>query len=131
MWTPKPQLPDLVLVDPLLPSYALKAGDPVYFGATFENRGTGSAGRHNLAVYVDGAKISSVEVPSMSPGENQTYIATRVWYATPGTHRLLTVIDDGNKISESNEVNNSLGGVFTVISKAPKFKVPSTMMYLK
>ena len=108
-------------------------GSEVVFSATIKNQGTaatpaGSAGGLFLGVafQIDGAWVtwSDNYYGSLAPGASITLTPNngegnkRSWTATSGTHTLTAIVDNLNKIRETNESNNTVSK--TLVSAVPK-----------
>nr|CAA9244948.1 GH119 [uncultured Armatimonadetes bacterium] len=109
--------PDLAVTDVGWTPAGPKPGDAVTFTATITNRGTAptSAGTvHGVAFFVDGTFVSWSDTfrDALAPGASRTVTAnngpkgTSAWPLTPGPHTVRAVLDDLNRITESDETNN-------------------------
>lgn len=104
-------------------------GAPVTFRATITNSGShvSPAGIiHGISFRVDGVPVawSDTVTTSLAPGASREQTAssgpagTALWIATAGTHIVTAVVDDVNRITESNENNNALSSTLTPGSPA-------------
>jgi len=111
-------LPDLTVTDISWTPASLRAGDQIQFQAAIKNIGVGptpSGIVHGVAFFVDGTLISWSDTfqGPLAPGESKTLIAnngpkgTALWTATVGPHTITAQVDDVNRITESNEDNNT------------------------
>jgi cell division septation protein DedD len=117
--TPGALPPDLVVTNLTWSPTSPSAGTGVTFSATIKNQGSGTSPTgviHGIAFQVDGTEVTwSDNITSpLAPGASRTQTAnggktgTATWLATAGTHQITAFVDDVNRISESNESNNTL-----------------------
>jgi beta propeller repeat protein len=118
--------PDLVVTDIAWTPASPGAGDAVTFSATVKNQGgvaTPSGVVHGLLFRIDGGASPGVwsdsHTASIAPGASVTLTATggsagATWTATAGSHTVQAVVDDVNRIAESNEGNNAITGTVVV-----------------
>jgi hypothetical protein len=99
------------------------AGTPVVFAAVVRNTGTDPtpAVTHGVAFSVDGTKVtwSANSSDPLGPGAERTYTADggdagNTWTATSGSHTVLALVDDLNRIPETNETDNTATATLTV-----------------
>jgi hypothetical protein len=118
--------PDLV-VDSVSTSPASPvAGQAVTFSAVVRNAGT--AGTPSGVVIGVGYRIDGTQVTwgtvnvSLAAGATVTVgTGGGSWTATSGTHTLVAVADDVNRIAEANETNNQLSRSITVSGGVAQF----------
>jgi beta-glucanase (GH16 family) len=127
--TSAPGTPDLIVTDiswsPANPS----AGSDVTFSATIRNQGTGATPAgviHGVLFYVDGTPVSWSDTSTASLAAGATRVLTAnggpskaTWTAASGTHTVLAAVDDVNRITESNESNNTRSENLTVGTTNP------------
>jgi len=94
------------------------AGDAVTFSGVVKNQGTAATPAGTvvgLAFSIDGTLVSwsDTSATALAAGASRTLTAnggpngTATWAATGGTHSLTAVVDDVNRITESDETNNA------------------------
>ena len=121
-------LPDLIVTNVTWSPTTPTVGQPVLFSATIKNQGTAATPDgivEGILFVVDGAGVtwSANYTSSIAPGSSVTLTANggpsgNMWTATAGTHTVQAVVDDVNRIAESNENNNTLSSTLTVGSGA-------------
>jgi hypothetical protein len=109
--------PDLVVLSVSTTPANPAPGQQVTFSATVQNQGavaTPATTVVGVGFYVNGgASTSWVTYPQLQPGQAVTLTAndgptgSPFWTATTGTHALVAIADDANRIPESVESNNS------------------------
>lgn len=110
--------PDLVVTDITWTPANPTAGNEVTFSATIKNQGADAspAGAiHGVLFTVDGTSVnwSDNRTASIAAGASVTVTATggpnakASWTAVSGTHTVRALVDDVNRIGESNENNNT------------------------
>lgn len=109
--------PDLVVLSVSAAPANPAPGQPVTFSATVQNQGavaTPDSTVVGVGFYVNGGGSTSwVTYPKLQPGQIVTLTAndgpggSPFWTATTGTHALVAIVDDANRISEAAENNNS------------------------
>jgi hypothetical protein len=117
------QLPDLIVTGfSWAPSNSV-AGSVVTFSGTVKNQGTAATPAgvcvaltfwvdNNNAMY---GTIGGSCAQSLAAGASASITATSLtWTATAGTHTILAMVDDANRIQESNKNNNTLTQTMTV-----------------
>jgi hypothetical protein len=121
--------PDLVVEsiswDPVQP----KPGDEVHFTGTIANRGTApSPGvTHGLTFSINDKTVcwSDASHEPLAPGARRTLTANNgpdgkaTWTCTEGTFSIKAIVDDFNRIEESNKDNNTLGATLSVVRSSP------------
>lgn len=120
-----PSMADLVVTDISWSPAAPITGDEVIYKATIKNQGTGASPAgviHGVVFIVDGttAAWSDTYTSSIPAGASVTVTANggpgskAAWTATTGTHTVRAMVDDINRIAESDENNNTLDKSITV-----------------
>jgi hypothetical protein len=121
--------PDLVIKDILWTPDDPSAGSELSFRIVVENQGTGATEEGvipEVSLNVDAGKSSFWSrnyTDTIAPGEVITMDITtgtekKTWTAEEGEHVLYAVIDDYNKIEESNEENNYYVKLLPLIKKS-------------
>jgi len=111
--------PDLVVTDLAWEPPHPKVGDAVTFRAAIKNIGDGPTPNGvtlGIAFQVDGLGVtwSDTSKESLLPGASRTLAANNgakgiaTWTMTPGRHDVTAYVDDINRITESDEENNTL-----------------------
>jgi peroxiredoxin len=99
----------------------VKVGEKVTFSCVLANSGTGaiSPGRFLVLLLVDGREVYSapvnVEIPA--GGETRYNVDAANWYLqllSASTHNYRLRVDPDNRITETDESNNALEGIFEV-----------------
>ena len=122
--------PDLVVTDITYTPATPQTGNEVTFSAVVKNQGTGATPSGTICgvlFSVDGTSVnwSDNYTSSIAAGASVTLTATggpnskSSWTATTGTHTFTALVDDINRISESNDSNNSYSKSVT-INQSPK-----------
>ncbi len=117
--------PDLIVTDISWNLANPAAGNAVTFSAVIKNQGTGAttAGVINgVSFLVDGTQVcwSDNNTSSIAAGASITVTSNggpsgaAAWTATTGNHTVTAWVDDVNRISESNESNNSYSEGLTI-----------------
>lgn len=117
--------PDLVVTDIAWSPGSPETGNEVAFSAVVKNQGTGAtpAGTvHGVLFTMNGTSVSWSDnyTSSIAPGASVTLTATggpnakATWTATAGTYTVRAIVDDINRIPESNENNNTFDKSITV-----------------
>ncbi len=126
--TPTPAVtgsPDLIVTDISWSPASPLNGDEVTFCAVIKNQGTGaspSGAIHGVAFLIDGATVawSDNYTASIPAGSSVTVTANggpdsnATWTGTTGTHTVTAYVDDINRMTESNESNNTLSKSITI-----------------
>ncbi|MCC2686259.1 MAG: hypothetical protein K0R75_3158 [Paenibacillaceae bacterium] len=110
--------PDMVVTNVTWSPANPAPGDHVVFSATIKNQGaaaTPSGTIDSVTFKIDGTSVSweANYTTSIAPGGIATVMANggpdsnNYWVATSGIHSLQTVVDDVNRIDESDETNNA------------------------
>lgn len=100
-------IPPVFLLQPDLTVSQLffcSAQAPFVGGFQVQNTGIWDAGPFRVAVLA-GAQSYSIDVPGLAAGGEQTYWLTSVDYGAP----VAVLVDADHQVSESNELNNSIG----------------------
>ena len=126
--------PDLIVTSITSSPANPAAGQAVTFSAVAKNQGTAATPAGTILgvlFSVDGAvsNWSDTNTTSLAAGASVTLTAnggptSATWSATAGTHTILANVDDVNRITESNESNNTFSTSLTVA--APDTTPPST-----
>ncbi|MFC1901113.1 CARDB domain-containing protein [Chloroflexota bacterium] len=100
-------------IDPItwLPE-EVSPGDTLTFSVTVRNRGYGEAVTTRLNYFVNGEKVDSRAVSSLSYGNIQ--LNTFDWTVEEGSHTFKFVADANNRVNESNEDNNEVVVIYPV-----------------
>ncbi len=121
--TTKNEFPDLVVTE--ISWTTPKIGDEITLSATLKNQGLAASpmgSTHGVAFFVDDQFVSWSDTfnKSLAPGETITVICNngpkgkKTFTAVAGTHKIRAVVDDVNRINESDETNNQLEKTLTV-----------------
>ena len=116
--TTQDKLPDLIISHLELIPRQPQPGQTVSFQATVANRGEGPTEDGvtiGVTFWVDGRVVcwSDNDNKALLPGQDVTVKADNgpnsatAWTATPGSHRIMALVDDVNRIAESDKSNNS------------------------
>ena len=104
-------LPDLVVQRITLSPGNPTIGTPTTINVKIRNNGTAPTPNNTwigVAVFVDGGYQGAFFIPNLgSLGVGQSFTGTVNWTAVGGRHTIKAVVDDVNRIPESNEGNNS------------------------
>lgn len=110
--------PDLVVKSLKILPESPQVGDPVSFAAVVENCGSAPVEEGvsvGVSFRVDGKTITWNTRKPLNPGESAEMrpVAGQrgeitCWQLTPGKHTVTAVVDDVNRIAESDENNNTL-----------------------
>ncbi|REE81485.1 subtilase family serine protease [Paenibacillus taihuensis] len=117
--------PDLVVTDVAWTPATPQTGNEVVFSAVVKNQGTAAtpAGTvHGVLFTVDGTSVSWSDnyTSSIAAGASVTVTATggpsskASWTAASGSHTVRAFVDDINRITESNDANNTLDETITI-----------------
>lgn len=127
--TTAPGIPDLIVTDISWSPANPEAGNEVTFSATIRNQGTGATPAgviHGVLFYVDGTPVSWSDTSTSSLAAGATRVLTAnggpskaTWTAASGTHTVLANVDDINRMTESNETNNTRSENLTVGGSQP------------
>jgi hypothetical protein len=122
--TAVPPAPDLVVTDVSWSPAHPEAGQSVLFSATISNQGTAATPGgviHGVGFSVDGSVVcwAAGHSASIAPGDSVTVTADGgfsgpAWTAAPGAHSLMANVDDVNRMTESDEGNNTRTETLTV-----------------
>lgn len=121
-----PLLADLIPLNPGVNS--LVSGNRLSFSVTIKNQGAGFANVSRARMSLDVGNKGSfnytspqIRINALGSGSSQTISWPNVWTAAAGTHKLRIQADSQYVISESNEPNNVLDWIFTVLqaNRAP------------
>ncbi len=117
--------PDLIIESIAWPSEESPASDNVAFTVTIKNQGDAKASYASVNYYLDGERLASGEVSSLEPDEYTEEVFS-TWIPQVGPHTIKVVIDEGNQVLESNEVNNEKTVDFSTENvTAPAEQVPA------
>jgi len=130
--------PDLIVTAITMSPASPATGNAVTFTATVKNQGTGSTPAGTvLGVGFSLDSLGTIvwedqDTASLAAGASRTETVTggssgATWTATSGSHTITAVVDDVNRIAESNETNNSFSQTFTVAAST----IPATPTNLK
>ncbi len=111
-------LPDLVVTSVGVTESEGQVGTNAHLIARIENHGAAATKKdvaHGVAFYVDGEFVawSDTYRQDLKPGQfailrsNGGPNGSATWKITPGKHTIRAVVDDVQRIKESNEDNNS------------------------
>jgi subtilase family serine protease len=101
----------------------LAEGYVATFRATVRNVGTAASppGSPDIVFLLDGVPVSwsRSDTSSLRPGEERLYVAdggpvSATWTATRGRHRLVAIVDAGDRVAEPSERNNSATTAFRI-----------------
>jgi hypothetical protein len=117
------QLPDLVVESLAWNPPQPKPGDEVHFTFTIANIGSGPTPRvpHGVAILVNDRTVcwSDNSSDPLAPGAQRTLTTNNgpngkpTWTCPGGTFQIKAVVDDADRIDESNKQNNSLVKILT------------------
>jgi len=97
--------PDLIIESIAWPAGEPPTGDNVTFKVTIRNQGDAESGYAYVGYYVDGDYLTSEQIKSLkSKAKTETLFSTLM--SQTGPHTISVVIDEGNKVPESDETNN-------------------------
>jgi len=96
-------------------------GDSVTFTATIRNQGAGRSEKGRAAFYLDGALVSSPDIPEIEANAETTL--SYLWLATGGSHAISVHADYDNTLVEISEENNKFSTTISII--APDLIIPS------
>ena len=97
--------PDLIVESITWPTGEPPTGDNVTFTITIRNQGDGQSGYGFVSYFVDGDYLYSEQVKSLKP-DSKTKAPFSALMSQIGAHTISVVIDEGNRILESDETNN-------------------------
>ncbi len=114
----KNEFPDLQVTKVSWTPAQPKVGEEITFSATIKNSGTAASPAgitHGVAFFVDDQFVSWADTfnKSLAPGQSITLASNngpkgkKSFSATPGAHTVRAVVDDVNRINESDENNNT------------------------
>jgi hypothetical protein len=117
--------PDLVVTDVTWAPASPASGNQVTFTATIKNQGTAATAAGTIvgvSFTVDGTQVnwSDNNTTSLAAGASRTQTAnggptgTATWTASGTTHTVAANVDDVNRITESNEANNTFSKSLTI-----------------
>lgn len=127
--------PDLIVTDISYNPRNPITGDEVTFQAVIKNQGMGASPSgviHGVVFIVDGTIVSWSDnyITSIPAGASVTLTATggpnskATWSSVAGTHTIRAIVDDINRIEESNENNNTYDKTMVVdVPKKPDLTV--------
>jgi len=96
--------PDLVIQDITWSPTDAAIGDTVSLAVIVKNQGSGKTQGSLVTCYVDGLAIGSANLPGLDSGGLSTQ--TFNWAAESGTHSVMMVVDENNRVTETDETNN-------------------------
>jgi subtilase family serine protease len=120
--------PDLTIASIIWPAEETAASDNVTFTVTIRNQGDARARYSSVSYYVDGKYLASGQIEPLEPDAETNKIFS-TWMSQGGPHTLMVVIDEGNQLPESSEVNNERAVNFTSANVTPSpepVPVPTT-----
>jgi len=104
--------PDLIIETITgLPASPL-VGDTVTFAVTIKNQGSGRATLSRVYFYIDDSSRGYQDVPELDA--DTTVTKTFTWTAQAGLHDIKAVVDDDDKIAETDEDNNEKMVIFPI-----------------
>jgi len=107
--------PDLVIEDISWDPASPYENDSITFSITSANRGSGASKACTAKFYINGSEVYSYSLQGLEAGSNTSI--TFNWTPTAsGNLDIKAVVDTGNKVSESDEVNNEKTESFSVKS---------------
>ena len=117
-------MPDLTVSDIHLRAGEDKVGDDAHLEATIRNVGNAPTGRDvliGIRFFVDGEVVawSATMQTSLQPGQlavirtNSGPDQKGTWKVVAGKHTIRALVDDANRVPESNEDNNTAEVVIT------------------
>lgn len=104
--------PDLIIESITWPSGEPSSSDNVSFTVTIRNQGDAKALFAYVKYYLDGEYLASGQVNSLEPDAN-TEESFGTWISQAGRHVIRVVIDEENRVLESDEENNEKLVTFT------------------
>jgi len=110
--------PDLIIESITWPSGEPSVSDNVVFTVNIRNQGDARSRYASVNYYLDGEYLASGQVNSIEPDENTEEIFS-TWISQAGPHTIKVVIDEGNQVLESNEVNNEKTVTFSIENITP------------
>jgi major membrane immunogen (membrane-anchored lipoprotein) len=117
--------PDLVVTSISTSPTSPATGNTVTLSAVIKNQGSGASPAgivHGVLFSIDGnpTNWSDTDTSSLAPGASVTLTANSgpsgasTWTATAGAHTILANVDDINRITESDETNNTLSKTINI-----------------
>jgi subtilase family serine protease len=97
--------PDLIVESITWPTGEPSTGDNVTFTVTIRNQGDTQAEIGYVSYFVDGDYLYSEQIKSLKP-DAKTEAPFSALMSQTGAHTISVVIDEGNRILESDETNN-------------------------
>ena len=100
-------------------------GDNVYFSAVVRNIGNAATPSNQsvtVSVKVNGVMVDTEAFSNLAAGASVSVQTSSSWQATAGTKTLRALADDPNRVTESDENNNSSAMSFTVAEASPTAK---------
>lgn len=97
--------PDLIIESISWPTGIPPTGENVTFMVTIRNQGDAEANYAYVSYYVDGEYLTSEQTRALKPGTKTEKLFSTLMSQT-GLHVIKVVIDEGNKVLESDETNN-------------------------
>jgi hypothetical protein len=127
--------PDLIVTDISWSPASPVTGNAVTFSATIQNQGTGATADgviSGVKFQVDGvtASFSDDYTTAIPAGSSVTVTANgggvgggATWTATNGAHTVQAIVDDVDRIAESNESNNTFSESLSIADGIPDVKI--------
>ncbi len=110
--------PDLIIESIAWLTGESPTGDNVTFTVIIRNQGDAQAGYAYVNYYVDGEYLASEQIKALKPdAKTETLFSTLM--SQTGLHTISVVIDEGNKIPESDEANNEKAVTISTESVTP------------
>jgi subtilase family serine protease len=97
--------PDLIIESITWPTGEPSTGDNVTFTITIRNQGDGQSEFGYVSYFVDGDYLESGQIKSLKPGAKTEVLFSALMSQT-GAHTISLVVDEGNRVPESDETNN-------------------------
>ncbi|NQT05690.1 MAG: hypothetical protein HQ577_06755 [Dehalococcoidia bacterium] len=97
--------PDLTIESINWPTGELPTGSEIIFTVIIRNQGDAKAGYSSVSYYVDGEYLTSGQIDTLEPdATTEETFSTLIFQSGP--HTIRVIIDEGNRIHESDEGNN-------------------------
>jgi subtilase family serine protease len=106
--------PDLIVQSLTWSPAGVSTGDKVTLTATIGNRGNSRTQSTSVTCYVDGSPIETKDLAEIDPAGSVT--STFDWTALAGKHKIQVTADVNNRVTESDETNNSLETDFATLT---------------
>ncbi|MBN1761546.1 MAG: DUF3344 domain-containing protein [Methanomicrobia archaeon] len=119
-------LPDLIVSDILAPPAFVDVSTNV--SVVIKNIGNAAAGRFNVSVDINGSSVDKRALAGLAAGDTTTL--TFAWTPSQiGNYEFSGDTDCDNDVTESNETNNGLSKLVTVLTQKPDLIVESLEAY--